>query len=186
VTAFYHRQSIMDSRSSTETTWFEFEYHRQQTTQAVGTLLADTQLSELGHDFLLAMRDRLQKWATEPIPDDVRAAAQQANDEHHLSWRIRHLHPSDADVSERAETWLHEHVEPADPPLVGGDAEAAVELCRQQVLAHPESAGAWVGLALASGDKTLLTHPELVFSVHQGIRARGGTADPLRLAEWLC
>lgn len=185
VTAFYYRQSIVDNQSSTEASLFEFEYHREQTTRAVHTLLADTQLSELGRDFLHAMRDRLQKWATEPIPDDVRTAAQQANDEHHLSWRIRHLHPSDSDVSERAEAWLHEHAKPVGLPLVAGDAEATVGLCRQQVLVHPESVEAWVGLALASGDKTLLTHPELVFSVHQGIRARGGTADPLRLAEWL-
>lgn len=104
VTAFYHRQSIVDSQLSTEATWYEFEYHREQTSRAVETLLDEAHLSELGHEFLCTMRDRLQKWATEPIPDDVRAAALQANDEHYLAWRIRHRHASDTDVHELAET----------------------------------------------------------------------------------
>jgi hypothetical protein len=39
---------------------------------------------------------------------------------------------------------------------------------------------------VASGEKALLTRPELVFSVHQEVRARSGeVADPVRLAAWL-
>lgn len=74
----------------------------------------------------------------------------------------------------------------ADLALLDGRLDVAVARYRRQILAHPDSVAAWAGLALASEDKTLLTQPELVFSVHQKIRARSGKAtDPLRLAEWL-
>jgi HEXXH motif-containing protein len=74
----------------------------------------------------------------------------------------------------------------ADLALLDRDTERAIELYRQQVLARPESPTSWAGLALASGEKALSTYPELVFRVHQEIRARyGEAADPVRLGEWL-
>ncbi len=74
----------------------------------------------------------------------------------------------------------------ADLALLGGDTERAVELYRQRILAQPKSSTSWAGLALATGEPALLTHPELVFGVHQEILARQGeAADPVRLARWL-
>jgi HEXXH motif-containing protein len=74
----------------------------------------------------------------------------------------------------------------ADLALLDGDTERAIELYRQQVLAQPESPTSWAGLALASGENALLACPELVFRVHQEIRARyGEVADPVRLSRWL-
>lgn len=74
----------------------------------------------------------------------------------------------------------------ADLALLDGDTERAVELCRRQILSQPESPASWAALALATGEKALLTYPELVFHVHQEIRARyGETADPVLLARWL-
>jgi HEXXH motif-containing protein len=180
VTAFYHNQSIMDSRLIVQ---FEFEYHRMQTSQAVEILLNETTLSELGQRFLSKARDQLLRWATVPLPDHIREAAQRACDDHRLSWRIRHLRPRDADVI--ADAWLNERSKPVVEPNTHEENEAAVKLCRQEILARPESVTAWAGLALASEDKTLQDRPELVFAVYQEIRSRGGTADPLRLAEWL-
>jgi HEXXH motif-containing protein len=212
VAAFYHNQSIVDDRPIVR---FEFEYHRMQTSQAVETLLNETTPSELGHRFLSKARDQLQKWATVPLPDHIREAARRATDDHRLSWRIRHLRPREADVMADAwlNKRAKPVVEPTEPrltpsaitepntrlalirsrlstsdqtgTLVNGDNETAVELYRQQILARPESATAWAGLALASEDKTLQTRPELVFSVYQEIGSHGGTAHPLRLAEWL-
>jgi HEXXH motif-containing protein len=176
VTAFYHQQSIVDKRPSTQ---YEFEYHRMQTSQAVETLLNEPNLSDLGQRFLSKARDQLLKWATVPLPDDIREAAHRANLDHRLSWRIRHRQPRDADVI--ADAWNAKPVAAqAEPRLTPDVAEY-----RRQVLAQPESIPAWTGLALASEDKTLQTRPELVFAVYQEIRSRGGTADPLELAEWL-
>lgn len=180
VAAFYHNQSIVDDRSIIQ---FKFEYHRRQTSQAVETLLNETTLSELGQRFLSKARDQLLRWATVPLPDPIREAAQRASDDHRLSWRIRHLRPRDADVI--ADAWLNKPPKPVVEPKMREESEAAVKLYRQEILERPESVAAWAGLALASEDKTLQTRPELVFTVYQEIRSRGGAADPLRLAEWL-
>lgn len=74
----------------------------------------------------------------------------------------------------------------ADLALLDGDTDRAVELYRQQILVRPECPDSWAALALATGEKALLTYPELVFRVHQEISARyGEAADPVLLARWL-
>ena len=74
----------------------------------------------------------------------------------------------------------------ADLALLDGETKRAVELYRKQIVAQPENPASWSGLALASGEKALLTYPELVFRVHEEIRARYGEAPaPVPLARWL-
>jgi HEXXH motif-containing protein len=74
----------------------------------------------------------------------------------------------------------------ADLALIDGDTGTAAELYRQQILARPDSSAAWAGLAMASADEVLLSQPELVYAVHQEIRARSGVVpNPARLARWL-
>lgn len=74
----------------------------------------------------------------------------------------------------------------ADLALLEGDAERASELFRHRLLDRPGSPADWAGLALACGEKALLVHPELVFRVHEEVRARTGEhADPIELTRWL-
>jgi HEXXH motif-containing protein len=239
VTAFYREHSSVETGLPARIAQFEFAYRREQTVYAAETLLADASLSALGHRFVSTVRDRLQAWGTEPLPEDVRAAAHRANVDHHVSWRLRHLHPSTTVVAELVQAWLRQRPKPliapaspllkpsagasvqprfalvrtwltepdlydgyraepglaaaeivgttaADLALVGGDTDTAAELYRQQILAQPDAPGAWAGLALATGDKTLLSQPELVLAVYREIRARSGAgANPVRLARWL-
>ncbi len=74
----------------------------------------------------------------------------------------------------------------ADLALIEGDRPKAAELYRARILGHPESTSSWTGLALATRNELLLSHPELVYAVHEQIRARTGVAtDPDQLARWL-
>jgi HEXXH motif-containing protein len=238
VTAFYRAHSVVVTGLPARVAQFEFEFHRVRTIQGVEGLLAQADLSELGRRFLDTVLGRLQSWAAEPLPTDVRDLAHWANADNRLCWRIRQLRPAGAVVATLVEAWragtakpvvtTDSRLEPvpghvskarlalirtwlsspeqveryratpdsltaeiggatvADLALLDGDNDRATELFRQQVLAGPESPTNWAGLALASGEKALLTHPELVFRVHQEIRARSGEAvDPVQLARWL-
>jgi HEXXH motif-containing protein len=226
VTAFYRAHRSVVTGGAARLAQFEFEYHRGRTIEGVESLLAEADLTELGRRFLDTALRRLQGWAAEPLPADVRDAAHRANLDSRLCWRIRQLRPADASVGALADAWHGgaarpavatdsrvtpvlgdvpkarlalvrarlsdpEHVTGAamatvaDLALLDGDTERAAELYRQEILARPESPTSWAGLALASGEKALLTHPELVFRVYQEILTRRDEADPVRLARWL-
>lgn len=238
VTAFYRAHSAVVTGLPGRVAQFEFEFHRVRTIQGVEGLLAKADLSKLGRRFLDTVLVRLQSWAAEPIPADVRDVAHWADTDIRLCWRIRQLRPVGASVAALVEAWQGGAAKPAvttdsrleptsghvpkprlalirawlsnpervehyratpdslaaeiggataaDLALLDGDNDRATELFRQQILTEPESPTNWAGLALASGEKALLTHPELVIRVHQEIRARSGeAADPVRLARWL-
>jgi HEXXH motif-containing protein len=234
VTAFYRDHSAVVSGAPARVARFEFEFHRVRTIQGVEGLLAEADLSELGRRFLGTVLRRLQSWGVESLPDDVRAAAHDADVDSRLCWRIRQRRPARSSVAALAGAWHAGTVKPAvatdsaltpvvgdvpkarlalvrmwlcdpervehyrtaqdspaaeveaDLALLDGDTKRAVELYRQQIYARPESPANWSALALASGEKALLTYPELVFDVYHEIRARyGEAADPVLLARWL-
>jgi HEXXH motif-containing protein len=174
VTAFYRERRRVETASRARATQFEFAYRRLQTLQAARTLLAEATPSVLGRRFLNTARDRLETWATEPLPDDVRAAAERANLDHRLCWRIRHLRPPAGAVTELAHAWARNRRKPVvdtTPELVpepGTGTHARLELTRvwladtakydvyreEPDLGMAELAGMTVAdLALVDGDK---------------------------------
>jgi HEXXH motif-containing protein len=56
----------------------------------VDTLHACGQLTEAGRAFVSGIDRTLTRWEAEPVPDEARAAARDANDEHRERWRQRH------------------------------------------------------------------------------------------------
>ena len=140
VTAFYRERCRV--ASGTRVDRFEFAYRRGQTLQAARTLLAEATPSVLGRRFLTTARDHLEAWAAEPLPDDVRVAAERANLDHRLCWRLRHLRPPASAVAELATAWSRNRRRPvvnAVPelaPVPGAAPRARLDLTRMW-LANP-------------------------------------------------
>jgi HEXXH motif-containing protein len=121
VTAFYRERCPVEPEPAARAARFEFAYRREQTAHAVGTLLADAVPSALGRRFLAAARERLRTWGAEPLPDDVVRAAELANLDHRLTWRLRHLRVAAPVLGALAEAWLGNRprpVVPATPPVL--------------------------------------------------------------------
>ncbi|MFJ7213248.1 HEXXH motif domain-containing protein [Amycolatopsis sp. NPDC098790] len=177
VTAFYRGHYPVAEGLAARAAQFEFAYRREQTAQAVGTLLAEAVPSALGRRFLATAQDRLREWGTEPLPADITEAAARANLDHRLSWRLRHLRSTDAVVAELAAAWLRNRPCPFVPaappslvPATGSAGHARLTLTRTWLTdpdlydvyrAEPELAMAEItgmsaaDLALVDGDTTI-------------------------------
>lgn len=136
VTAFYRERCRVETGSRARGVQFEFAFHRQQTLRAARTLLAEATPSALGRRFLSTARDHLEAWAADPLPPDVRVAAERANADHHLLWRLRHLRFAPAVVAELAQAWLQNRrkpivrVTPTLAPRAGTTVQARLALTR--------------------------------------------------------
>jgi HEXXH motif-containing protein len=207
VTAFYRERCGVETGSRARLAQFEFANHREQTLRAVRTLLAEATPSALGRRFLSAARDHLEKWAADPLPHDVRAAAERANADHHLSWRLRHLRLDPGMVEELTQAWLRNwrkpvvRVAPTLVPSAGPVDNARLALTRAWLAdsalydvyrAEPELAMAEVrgattaDLSLVDGDakgaaelyqRQIIAHPTL--SAWAGLAL--ATEDPVLL-----
>jgi len=175
VTAFYRERCLVETGSQSRVVRFEFAYYREQTLQAARTLLAEATPSVLGRRFLSTARDHLEEWAADPLPPEVRVAAERANADHHLLWRLRHLRPEPDVVTELAQAWLRNRrkpvvrVTPTLAPRRGTATHARLALTRTWLArptlydiyrAEPELAMAEIrgltlaDLRLADGDAT--------------------------------
>lgn len=57
-----------------------------------GTALLDSgHLTRYGVRFVTAMRERARQWLAEPVPPAIVRLAEQANTDHRLRWRLRHV-----------------------------------------------------------------------------------------------
>ena len=137
VTAFYRERAAAATGLSARAAQFEFAYRRVQSAQAARALLADAVPTAVGRRFLTTARDQLEEWGSDELPPDVQAAAARANADHRILWRLRHLRPPAATVSELAQAWLRHRpkpiVRPVAPVLVpagGVVAPARLELTR--------------------------------------------------------
>jgi HEXXH motif-containing protein len=121
VTAFYRERHLASSGPAGRAAGFEFAYRREQTMRAVELLSTEATPSVLGHRFLTTTQHQLQRWAADPLPEDVREAAHRANVDHYLSWRLRHLRPPAEVVDELTYAWLRHRSKPvaaATAPLL--------------------------------------------------------------------
>jgi HEXXH motif-containing protein len=109
VASFYRERCLVENGRGVR---FEFAYRREQTADAAQTLLAEATPSALGRRFLATVCSHLETWAEDPLPDDVRTAAQRANLDHRLSWRLRHHRFPAAVVAELAQAWLRNRRKP--------------------------------------------------------------------------
>lgn len=81
---------------------------------------------------------------------------------------------------------------PGDRALLAGDYAAAAEAFVDEVRAHPERDGAWVGLAVArarygsqDAARVYAAEPELLRALYTRLDTVNGRANPDRLARWL-
>lgn len=114
VTAFYRERAAAATGPPARAAQFEFAYRREQSAQAVETLLADATPTGVGRRFLTTARDQILAWErdVDALPPDVREAAHRANTDHRLLWRLRHLRPAAATVSELAQAWVRHGKKP--------------------------------------------------------------------------
>jgi hypothetical protein len=104
--------------------------------------------------------------------------------------RTRYLEPRRSRERSVAET---PGLSPADVLLLSGQAAAAVQAYRTEILAAAEpQPEAWIGLAHAAHGhgptpslSALATHLPVVFDVHACLLTEGVRSDPLELAAWL-
>jgi hypothetical protein len=94
VTDFWRRRRVAASAGShRRLAEFEFARWREHTWQALGTLRADTGLTDLGRRFARGMAARMRPWWAEVVDPEIAAMAQLAVRDHRTGWRIRHLRP---------------------------------------------------------------------------------------------
>jgi HEXXH motif-containing protein len=105
VTAFYRERCRVETGQRAQIAQFEFAYRWGQVLDATRTLLTEATPSMLGRQFLDAVQGNLEEWAAEPLPHEVRAAAERVNLDHRLCWRLRHLRPPARVVVELADAW---------------------------------------------------------------------------------
>jgi hypothetical protein len=137
VTAFYRERISSATGLPARAAQFEFAYRREQAARAAETLLSAAVTTAVGRRFLGAARDQLEAWAADELPAEVRVAAQRANADHWIRWRLRHLRPPAATVAELAQAWLRHRpkpvvrtVTPMLAPASGAVAHARLELTR--------------------------------------------------------
>ncbi len=109
-------------RTSTRTAFDDFGFARWRapTLGAVRDIERSGLLTSAGRALVAGMRSRLVPWQAEPVADMPRAAADMAIADHQISWRLRNLCPSRADVNHLAAAWL------AGDAVAGRSSRAAV------------------------------------------------------------
>jgi HEXXH motif-containing protein len=81
---------------------FEYTYTLQQTVESVHIGLAAQGLTPAGRQLLKGLREQVEEWLAKPpeaVEPRIERLAQLTADSHRLGWRLRHSHPSAADVA---------------------------------------------------------------------------------------
>ena len=217
---------------------FEFDRSRKQTDEALTMVEQSDNLTEAGERFVAGMREQLEHYQGDLVPEEPARAAITATIDHRISWRIRNLLPDRSAVDKLAAAWLADaatesspsqpavsgsgwthHDNPrlsllclrlahpvqsltkfkeeandassidADVALVDGQLATAARAYSSLIMTNPDRADAWAGLALTQQEAThsvLKGQPELVYAVHQRIRAISDRVpEPISLASWL-
>ena len=84
---------------------FEFAYWRGQSWRTLRAMRDDAALTDAGRRFLDGIAERLGPWQDEQVSGDVAELAAAAANDHCAGWRVRHLRPSPAVVTELVEAW---------------------------------------------------------------------------------
>lgn len=85
---------------------FDFAYRRHQVRQAVEIVLSCGGLTELGHQFVLAIAARLASCERVTVASELLASVASICDDHRAGWRIQHVRPDAGYVAELAAAWL--------------------------------------------------------------------------------
>ncbi|HJP78262.1 MAG TPA: HEXXH motif-containing putative peptide modification protein, partial [Pseudonocardiaceae bacterium] len=104
VAAFWRALARADPRSQRAA--FEFAFWRRQSWHTLRSLRADATLTEAGHRLLEGIAARLGPWQHETVPSHARELAEAAAQDHLAGWRLRHLRPAPAAVTELVHAWL--------------------------------------------------------------------------------
>lgn len=85
---------------------FELAYWRTQVWDVFNVLRSSPRFTSAGHQFLAMMAESASEWRAEPVPADVASLAVEAVIDHRARWRIHHVRPEPATVSELANAWI--------------------------------------------------------------------------------
>ncbi|WP_260191716.1 HEXXH motif domain-containing protein [Actinophytocola gossypii] len=110
VAAFWRAVASADGASRRAA--FEFAYWRRQSWHTLRELRADPVLTDAGRRFLDGIAERLGPWQNDPVPADIAELAAVTTEDHRAGWRVRHLRPSPAVVTELADAWTAGRVRP--------------------------------------------------------------------------
>lgn len=102
VTAFW--RALADTSSPLAT--FEFAHWRRRSWRTLQVLRDDTTLTDAGRRLLDGVAERLGPWQAEPVPENISDLAIATDLDHRAGWRVRHLRPNPAAVTELADAWL--------------------------------------------------------------------------------
>lgn len=117
VTAFWRALATTRTGVLARRAMFEFAYWRAQTWHTFTALRDDETLTDAGRRFLAGVGDVLGPWQHDPLPDDIVELAAAATADHRAGWRIRHLRPDPAVVTELADAWRAGHPRPPATPV---------------------------------------------------------------------
>lgn len=76
-------------------------------------------LTEVGQEFVGALRARMASWQCEPLPAVARERATESELDHRGRWRLQHLRPDPGDMRSLVSAWLAGD-QPAMPPAAVG------------------------------------------------------------------
>jgi HEXXH motif-containing protein len=105
VAAFWFaRQHTLTGQRATAV-GFEFAWCREAVGRALSGVRESGHLTALGERFTAGMAARLAQWRATAVPPVAARWARAMNDDAHVLWRLRNLHPDPAHVAEWADAW---------------------------------------------------------------------------------
>jgi len=105
LTDFWHHQRWIAKGPQAELAHFEFALCREQTQDAINTLLEQDRLTDIGRQFVLLMSERAKKWKTKPIPERLTANVARTLADHSLTWRLRNLEVDSQFIDKVVTSW---------------------------------------------------------------------------------
>lgn len=197
VTDFWRVQRALPAAGRSEFAEFEFARWRERVRRVLDVIADSGRLTTAGGGFVAQMRATLRAWLEERVPAAAQTLAQDAADDHHVSWRMRNLRPDPSHIRQMVKAW-----DAGDPPPVGG-APAEVVPSVSRALVHSvrlDLVGLRIGqparFAQLVGDPTALAEAAPEATTGDLAYARGDfsaaiaeyrtliTAEPAQRAHW--
>lgn len=85
---------------------FEFALRRRQLLSVLRPLCRDAELTSLGRRVVEQLTETVARWEDDPVPVSILSDAEQAADDHAVSWRLYHLVPDPTLVTKMVNDWL--------------------------------------------------------------------------------
>jgi HEXXH motif-containing protein len=119
--------------------WYEFARLRDQVIAALDTIAASGTLTDVGRRFVARLRQQAEKLLAVRVPHTIERLAALVNEDHHLTWRLRHLRIDDAGLEALAARWRRGEPRPDRLPATAVPSDRApsyAEEARHELIRH--------------------------------------------------